>query len=302
MRCAQPFMRDRYGKVHRPSELSREQRLDMTPFPCGWCLPCRINRARMWQLRIMLECKSHPVSCFVTLTYNDQNVPMNDNADLILYKPDFQNYMKRLRKRRHGERIRYFAVGEYGDKTKRPHYHVCLFGLGADDGDDIRAAWHIDGNPIGHVDIGEITIESARYIAGYCIKKLTRSCDERLHGRPPEWMQSSKRGGGIGCNEILRIAERLKQNDYFDLDHNINTFSIGGKEYPLGGYLSSKLSDALGIDPEVKEKLLSEYQEGLFLTNNIRSDNYYENIIDNSEQYRKNLNARQKIYKSKRIL
>ena len=174
MRCSSPYMRDHSGRVHKISELSPERRLELTPFPCGWCLPCRINKARMWQHRIMLETKSHIKSSFVTLTYSDDNVPMNDNADLILYKEDLQNYIKRLRRHNDGKRIRYFAVGEYGTESGRPHYHICIFGLGLEDQEIIEKSWTVRGNQQGIVHIGEITSESARYIAGYTIKKLTR--------------------------------------------------------------------------------------------------------------------------------
>lgn len=300
MRCSQPFMRDHKGKVRKINALTQEQRLDMTPFPCGWCLPCRINRARMWQHRIMLESRSHHKNTFVTLTYEDGKVPFNDNADLILYKPDLQDYIKRLRKRRPNERIRYFAVGEYGSNTNRPHYHACLFGLGIADRTDIESAWRLKNEAIGIVHIGEITPESARYIAGYTIKKLTRNGDERLQGKPPEFMVSSKKDGGIGYDEVVRIAKRLKKNPYFDLDQIINTFTIGGKAFPLGGYLSEVLFNELGIDKNIKEEKLREYQEKLFMDNDVHTSDYYENIISNSEQYRKNLEAKQKIYKKQR--
>ena len=100
-------------------------------------------------------------SIFVTLTYDDNQVPMNDNADLILYKPDLQNFLKRLRKRKDGERIRYFAVGEYGTQSGRPHYHLCLFGCGTGGSEDVVNAWRSGQDPIGIVHIGNITPESA---------------------------------------------------------------------------------------------------------------------------------------------
>ena len=242
-------MRDHSGRVFKFSELSPERRLELTPFPCGWCLPCRINKARMWQHRIMLESKSHINNIFVTLTYDDNKVPMNDNADLILFKPDVQNFMKRLRRRRNNERIRYFAVGEYGSQTNRPHYHLCLFGLHETDEPDIEKAWSEQGERIGITHVGEINSESARYIAGYTIKKLTRPNDERLMGKPPEFMISSKRNGGIGHDEVVRIAKRLKNNPYLDTDEILNTFTIGGKAFPLGGYLTNVLFNNLGFGP-----------------------------------------------------
>ena len=108
MRCANPFMRDYKGRLSRFRSLSEEEKLKMTPFPCGWCLPCRINRARTWQHRIMLETKSHKKNAFITLTYDDKKVPMNDHGEQILIKDDLQRYIKRLRKR-YSNKIRYFV-------------------------------------------------------------------------------------------------------------------------------------------------------------------------------------------------
>lgn len=295
-------MRDRNGKVHKISNLTAEHRLDMTPFPCGWCLPCRINKARTWQHRIMLEAKSHVENSFITLTYSDETVPLNDSGDLVLHKPDLQNYMKRLRKRINNEKIRFFGVGEYGDKSDRPHYHVCLFGVGINDIKAIENAWSIRSVSQGIVHVGQVTPESARYIAGYTIKKLTKSTDERLHGRTPEFMVSSRRNGGIGLHEVLRIARRLKESPYFDMDQVINSFTIGGKTFPLGGYLSSKLFDELGIDKTLKEEKLREYQDKIFMDNAIHTGNYYENIIESSYQYRKKLEKRHKLNKKERII
>lgn len=300
MRCSAPFMRDHSGRVHKISELTPEKRLEYTPFPCGWCLPCRINKARMWQHRIILESKSHMDNIFVTLTYNDECVPLNDNADLILHKPDLQNFMKRLRRKKDGERIRYFSVGEYGDESERPHYHICLFGLGKESCESIESSWTSKRGPYGIVHVGEITPESARYIAGYTIKKLTRPNDERLRGKPPEFMLSSKRGGGIGHDEVVRIAKRIKNNPYLDTNEILNTFTIGGKAFPLGGYLTNVLFNNLGFDPVLKEQKLKEYQDKLFVEHEINTDSYYHNIIDSSRQYRKNLERRHSINKKER--
>lgn len=256
----------------------------------------------MWQHRIILEAKSHVENSFITLTYEDNKIPFNDNGDLILYKPDFQKFMKRLRKNRNGERIRYLAVGEYGTKTNRPHYHACLFGLGIQDAESITKSWCSGGERIGIVHMGQITPESARYIAGYTIKKLTKEGDPQLYGKPPEFMVSSKRNGGIGSDEVKRIAKSIRSNPYLSTDDIIRTFQINGKPMPLGGYLTNILFTHLGWDEQLKEIKLKEYQEKLFTENSIHDENYYHNIVKSGEQYRKNLNAKQKIFKQERTI
>ena len=92
--------------------------------PCGRCVACRLNRAREWSLRIMNELAYHKDACFLTLTYDDEHLP----EDKSLSKRDFQLFMKRFRKD-FGLPVRFFACGEYGKKTFRPHYHVIFFGV-----------------------------------------------------------------------------------------------------------------------------------------------------------------------------
>lgn len=301
MKCAQPFMRDTSGRIRWSTKMSEEEKLNCTPFPCGCCLPCRINKARTWQHRIILESRSHDKNAFVTLTYSDDSVPVNDSGDLILDKKDLQKYLKRLRKTV-DEKVRYFAVGEYGDKTDRPHYHLCLFGLGQEDEDVIRDKWSKKREEIGIVHVGSITPFSARYIAGYTIKKLTKSGDPRLGGRTPEFMLSSRKDGGIGKQEVLRIASLLKQNPYFDNDQILRQFTIGGKEFPLGGYLTNILLDALEVSEERKKEVLLEWQEKIFKENDSHQRDYYFNIIENSKNYRLKLDKKHKIYSKEKTL
>lgn len=90
----------------------------------------------------MLELQYHDSSYFVTLTYDDLHVPKSYYPDpetgeahtsFTLCKRDFQLWMKRLRKKFSDDKIRFFACGEYGGQTKRPHYHVIVFGLHLND-------------------------------------------------------------------------------------------------------------------------------------------------------------------------
>jgi len=127
----------------------------------------------------MHENQMHEESCFITLTMNDEYLATRENP-LSLDKSEFQRFMKRLRKR-YGKEIRYFHCGEYGEKNQRPHYHAIIFGLDFKDKelfkvrDEIRLytseslaeLW-----PYGFVTIGEVTYESAAYVARYVTKKI----------------------------------------------------------------------------------------------------------------------------------
>ena len=96
-------------------------------YGCGQCMPCRLNKKRIWTHRIMLESYEYSDNTMVTLTYDDEHLPRLDDGRGTLVPKDFQDWLKRFRKAVEPRRVRYFGVGEYGDQLWRPHYHVILF-------------------------------------------------------------------------------------------------------------------------------------------------------------------------------
>lgn len=92
-------------------------------FPCRKCIECRIQYSEEWARRVVLESKKHKDNCFLTLTYNEANLPKAG-----VCKRSAQLFIKRLRKAIAPIKVRYFLCGEYGSKFNRPHYHVILFG------------------------------------------------------------------------------------------------------------------------------------------------------------------------------
>lgn len=146
--------------------------------PCGRCIGCRIEKSREWALRCIHEASLHELNCFVTLTYDDEQLPPLGS----LVKADHQKFLKRLRKRFPAQNIRYFLCGEYGEALQRPHYHALLFGFDFLD----KVQWcQSNGNQIwrsatleslwkhGYSWIGSVTWSSAAYVARYCVKKVT---------------------------------------------------------------------------------------------------------------------------------
>lgn len=146
--------------------------------PCGRCFGCRLDRSKMWAIRCMHERQMHDVSSFVTLTYDDSHLPIGGSLNYS----HFQKFMKRLRKW-HGGNVRYYMCGEYGETTWRPHFHACLFGVYFGDrkvfktggsghtlytSDQLSKLWSA-----GHASIGDVTFESAAYVARYVMKKIT---------------------------------------------------------------------------------------------------------------------------------
>ena len=117
-------------------------------------------------------------NCFITLTYNDKHLPYGGT----LVKKHYQDFMKRLRQHYEGKKIRYFHCGEYGEESSRPHYHACLFNLDFKDKelysekDGIRLYTSETLEKIwkkGFCTLGDVTFESAAYVARYIMKKVT---------------------------------------------------------------------------------------------------------------------------------
>lgn len=242
--------------------------------PCNQCMACRLRRKREWTHRIMLEASLHPVNCFVTLTYSDENLPEGESLE----PRHIQLFWKRLRKQCEatGRRLRYYSVGEYGDGTLRPHYHAivfnhhaCLhgttqarrireFGRCCDPCDSLQRAWMF-----GNVFVGQVERASAAYVSGYVTKKLADDDDGRYAGRHPEFSRMSKRPG-IGARYIPEIASKLLElpkNVLDALPDVPNALRHGGKPWPLGRYLTRLLRKQIGRPPEAPEAALEFKKE-----------------------------------------
>lgn len=205
-----------YSKVVNPSgkrSLVFDKRLSYSGVPvmvaCQQCINCRIQRASAGAIRCVHEAKSHEVNSFVTLTYSDKNLP----EDGGLHHRDFQLFMKRLRDRSEFK-IKMVMCGEYGETTSRPHYHALLFGCDFSDrrffkrtptGDRLDTSELLDGLwRLGHTTVGDVSYESARYVCGYILKKVTgRMAADHYMGRTPDYI---KWGNGIGAEYFAQFG------------------------------------------------------------------------------------------------
>lgn len=148
--------------------------------PCGKCVGCKIEKIRQWAIRCVFEASMHEDNCFITLTYNNENLPEKGT----LVKKDIQTFIKKIRKKyKYKKKIKYFLCGEYGDDMSRPHYHICLFNYDFKDkyffkksekgsmqykSDTLDRIWKK-----GFALIGDVNFDSAGYIAKYICKKIT---------------------------------------------------------------------------------------------------------------------------------
>ena len=202
--------------------------------PCGRCISCRINRGQEWKDRLLHELDSWDCASFLTLTYNAEHYPESGS----LVKDDLQKFFKRYRKWKGEDRIRYYAVGEYGDTTARAHYHAIVFG-GKED-DDYLGCWKN-----GNIYVGSVTEQSIAYVTDYVNKKLYGEKAKKEYGkRLPPFSLMSK---GMG-------KEWLSRNESFVLQ-NLG-LKRQGRVYSMPRYYMKRLSNV--FTDEVKNEMLLE--------------------------------------------
>lgn len=146
--------------------------------PCGKCVGCIRRRQNDWIVRLTEEQKVSFRTFFFTLTYDEDSIPKDiDTGTNVLYPRDIQLFMKRLRKQLDvlGIKVRYFICGEYGPKTKRPHYHGLFFFKQDIMLCDLRRYMDFAWN-LGWISLSKVT--EARI--AYCAKYMTFS--SRLSG------------------------------------------------------------------------------------------------------------------------
>lgn len=247
MPCCHPMpaRRDAHGRPYMVPRASRAAALAAGGFlvPCGSCIECRLEYSRGWAVRMMHEAQMATTSCFVTLTLDDDHIPEDCSLDVS----HFQTFAKALRKR--VGPFRYFHCGEYGGRYGRPHYHAALFGVDFRE-DRVRREDSRSGHPMfdsrtlldawklgSHCPIGDLTFQSAAYVARYVTKKIKgpRANDHltfedgklvwkhgfykavnsetgEVHERTPEYATMSRRPG-LGRSWFEKYGEEVYRRD-----------------------------------------------------------------------------------------
>ena len=307
MKCTKPlyayFNKNKQVVFNKPYAFAKGFNL-----PCGQCLECRLKRSHQWAIRCVHEAQMHEENCFITLTFNDYDLVMRDQQSINV--KDFQNFMKKLRNSTN-LKIRYFHCGEYGDKNLRPHYHAILFGY--DFPDKILFA-NKNGNklyisqklkelwPYGFSTIGDVTFDSAAYVARYCTKKIngddadTHYLTEDGEYLTPEYATMSRGNNlptsdprhsrGIGYTWFQKYASDVYPHDYCEID---------GKKIPPPRYYDNLLRG----DPEkpsqayldLKKKRLQDMDEPLDKLNDPRWIDLKR--VEETREYKFNKKVRQ---------
>ncbi len=205
----------------------REDSYDIQ-FPCGNCIGCRLEKSRVWAVRMMHEAQMHEENSFITLTYRPEDLP----ADLSVNVVHFQDFMKRLRSRLAPRRIRFFHCGEYGEELARPHYHAIIFGFAFPDRSYFKtvngcryfkSAFLEDVWSAGYSIVGNVSFESCAYVARYVVKKMNGelahdhyfALDERtgeLKAVSPEYCTMSRRPG-LGASWFDEFGSEVVRSD-----------------------------------------------------------------------------------------
>jgi len=269
MRCTSPktvgFKSD--GKTISWSPKNYSKQFATFQLPCGKCISCRLEYSRQWAQRCVHEASMYEKNCFITLTYNDEN--LGDNR---LDYTDFQKFMKRLRKKEPHLEISFFATGEYGELNKRKHWHAIIFNweppdkihqFTTDRGDKVFTSTTLDTLwGLGETKTGSVTIESAGYCARYAAKKLVHGKDQE-HNYNPISKKSSKHA--IGKRWLEKHWEDVFNHGYL-VNHDgtktgIPRYYEKWLANPKNGHLDVWIKYRTRVKEELAQKLIKQEEQ-----------------------------------------
>lgn len=264
--------------------------------PCSKCVECKKRRASAWSYRLMQEAKVSSSAYFITLTYDTKHVPITKSGYMDISKRDLQLFFKRLRKAhasldKVGKPLKYYAVGEFGGRTFRPHYHVILFNASLDiligevsAGNVRRRVLELNGKfnfscktwSLGHMTVGQVSGASVGYTLKY-ISKVSKIPLHRNDDRTPEFSLMSK---GLGIDYLTPAMIRWHKAD---LENRMYVNLEDGKVASMPRYYKDKLYNQFERDVAgycalqkmkfQKEKDISKLGNGKYYRN--RSESHF---------------------------
>lgn len=210
-----------------------------------------------------MEATTHGGGAFCTLTYNDDNIPIRYSIDgAAVPSLDKKGTLKFFNNAQSVfGAFRYYLVGEYGDTSRRPHYHAAIFPASTAQLCQVLERW----KNRGFYSYSEITPQRARYLARYTAKKLTCPKDYRLDGREPEFRTSSRRPplGSEFCDRIIEHYQTRKGAQFIAERGDVaRTFRFDGSIYPIGDWALKKIRTELLIPVRHSDRLMHpNYEE-----------------------------------------
>lgn len=237
------------------------------PIPCGRCVGCRLDYSRAWADRMMLELETAGCAVFITFTYDNDHVSYccwddtGELAGLTLNKRDWQLFMKRLRKAFPDRQLTFYASGEYGEHTHRPHMHAIVFGLSLDDFSDRKIKGKNELGQIYYISdrltkiwqngftmLCDVSWKTCAYVSRYVMKKIVEDAEYLVECTDlvPEFALMSRRPA-IGRRYLDAHPDCL----------DFSAISVRGKEEPIR--LPKYYLDRLSLtDPEKFAKIKEE--------------------------------------------
>lgn len=212
--------------------------------PCGKCYGCLSDKSRAWSFRVVAESLLYDPETiwFFTLTYDNAHLPLDGYPS----KADLSKFIKGLRKLCPNP-IRFFACGELGEHTLRPHIHVVLFGFPGKD--FVRIPYDLKQFTFPRIEAlwskgfapGSMVMDSGSvgsYVAKYMMKDF---------GRSGCWLDMSRRPG-IGYGYLEKLALELDPQDPAPL------VIPDGKGHSLTAGVPKSLRQRLGICSDLLSK------------------------------------------------
>jgi len=206
-----------------------------TFFACGQCYQCKQQKLTDWTTRIMIERTKCKHAYFTTLTYDEENVYKKNDCYLSLSKKDLQNFIREVRREK---KIRYYAIGEYGTKTFRPHYHIIIFTNEKMNVDFIKKHWKR-----GNIKNYPLCMGNIVYVCKFHVNYKTINDEHcEIYGIEKQFAIMSRRPG-IGFSYI---DEKIKE--YHDENYKRNYLFVEGVKRPIPRVFQKKLLNVHQLD------------------------------------------------------
>ena len=267
--------------------------------PCGKCPDCLAAKVAGWSFRLTQEEKKSSSAYFITLTYGDDNdtAPLSKNGFMEIRKRDLQLFFKRLRRLQerdpgsirqgndgrftyisNDKPIKYFAVGEYGTRRQRPHYHVILFNANIK---LIAKAWQQpDGKPIGSIYYGDVNGASI----GYTLKYISNKPFKKKHKNDDRQKNFQLQSTGLGKNYL---TPQMVQWHLSDLENRSYCQLADGRKVNLPRYYRDKIYEQ-SLKDIVRDAQLSRIERETLKAMQEQGDLYWHNKDQKAkERFRK---------------
>ena len=279
--------------------------------PCGKCDNCIIIKKAQKVSRIQFEAEHYEgQNTFVSLTLDDFNITSDHSICRKTFTETLDNMRRQIKYHNIDYKLQYFGVGEYGEKTERPHFHIIMFGRYPMEAKElIERVWKK-----GFIDVKPLDSGLSRYIAGYVTKKMTniknKDVQKWLNGRQPEFISQSTKPF-MGKRQIDHMATEYIKDPNCTVGNDIPGFAsqIKGKiSYKnLDPFIRQYARKQFGIKDEqvkanqIEHRLKENFtMERIFRENSMRGISIQDLKLEMYKEHRKEFEIKREHYDKKR--